>query len=75
MSTISAGNTTTTAIRITGDTTGNLVFTTSGSNTVALTLSNTQSIILGGPLQFADGSIANSTGAISITLQQSYGGF
>ena len=42
MSTISAGNTTTTAITVTGDTTGNLVFTTGGANTAALTLSNTQ---------------------------------
>jgi hypothetical protein len=42
MSTISAGNTTTTSIRITGDTTGNLVFATGGANATALTLSNTQ---------------------------------
>jgi hypothetical protein len=42
MSIISAGNTTTTAIVVTGDTTGNLVFTTGGANTTALTLSNTQ---------------------------------
>jgi hypothetical protein len=42
MSTISAGNTTTTAIKITGDTTGNLVFTTGGSNATALTLNNSQ---------------------------------
>jgi hypothetical protein len=42
MSTIRAGNTVTTAITITGDTTGNLVFTTGGANTTALTLSNIQ---------------------------------
>jgi hypothetical protein len=42
MSIIQAGNTTTTALIYTADTTGNLVFTTGGSNTVALTLSNTQ---------------------------------
>ena len=42
MSTISAGNTTTTSIIVTGDTTGNLIFTTGGANTTALTLSNTQ---------------------------------
>ena len=42
MSTISSGNTTTTAFVVTGDTTGNLVFTTGGANTTALTLSNTQ---------------------------------
>jgi hypothetical protein len=42
MSVIQAGNTTTTSLIYTGDTTGNLVFTTGGANTVALTLSNTQ---------------------------------
>ena len=42
MSIISAGNTTTTALTQTADTSGNLVFTTGGANTVALTLSNTQ---------------------------------
>lgn len=42
MSVISAGNTTTTTLTQTGDTTGNLVFTTGGSNTVALTLTNAQ---------------------------------
>jgi hypothetical protein len=42
MSIIAAGNTTTTALVQTADTTGNLVFTTGGANTVALTLSNTQ---------------------------------
>jgi hypothetical protein len=44
MSTISAGNTTTTAIVVTGDTTGNLVFATGGANTVALTIDSTQNI-------------------------------
>jgi hypothetical protein len=42
MSVISAGNTTTTSLIQVADTTGNLVFTTGGANTVALTLSNTQ---------------------------------
>lgn len=42
MSVIQAGNTTTTSLIYTGDTTGNLVFTTGGANTTALTLSNTQ---------------------------------
>jgi hypothetical protein len=42
MSTISAGNTTTTTITVTGDTTGNLIFTTGGANTTALTLTNAQ---------------------------------
>ena len=65
MSTISAGNTVSTSITITGDTTGNLVLTPfTGKN-----------VILTGPLEYADGSIANSTGAINITIQQSSGGF
>lgn len=42
MSYISTGNTTTTAFKVGADTTGNLVFTTGGANTTALTLSNTQ---------------------------------
>jgi len=70
MSTISAGNTISTSITITGDTSGNLVFTPfTGKN-----------VILTGPLQFADGTTANTaasgvSGAINVTLQQSYGGF
>jgi hypothetical protein len=70
MSTISAGNTISTSITITGDTSGNLVFTPfTGKN-----------VILTGPLQYADGTTANTAasavaGAINVTLQQSYGGF
>jgi hypothetical protein len=44
MSVIASGNTTTTALIYTGDTTGNLVFTTGGANTVALTIDSTQNI-------------------------------
>lgn len=44
MSVIQAGNTTTTSLIYTGDTTGNLVFTTGGANTVALTIDSTQNI-------------------------------
>jgi hypothetical protein len=67
MSTITAGNTVSTAITITGDTTGNL----------ALTPFTGRNVILGGPLQYADGSVANSasSGGLNVTLQQSYGGF
>ena len=43
MSTISAGNTTTTSIKITGDTTGNLVLATNGGTT-ALTIDTSQNI-------------------------------
>jgi hypothetical protein len=67
MSTITAGNTVSTAITITGDTTGNLVLTPfTGKN-----------VILTGPLEYADGSVANSasSGGLNVTLQQSYGGF
>ena len=42
MSFISAGNTTTTTLVVSGDTTGNLVFNTGGANTTALTISNAQ---------------------------------
>ena len=42
MSIIAAGNTTTTALVQTADTTGNLVFTTGGANTTALTITNAQ---------------------------------
>jgi len=48
MSIIAAGNTTTTALVQTADTTGNLVFTTGGANTTALTLSNTQAATFAG---------------------------
>ena len=50
MSTISAGNTTTTAFKVTADTTGNLT----------LTANATGKVILTSPLQFADGSTANT---------------
>jgi hypothetical protein len=48
MSVIQAGNTTTTSLVYRGDTTGNLVFTTGGANTVALTLANTQAATFAG---------------------------
>lgn len=50
MSTISAGNTTTTAFKVTADTTGNL---TLAPNTGAR-------VILTGPIQYADGTSANT---------------
>jgi hypothetical protein len=69
MSTISAGNTTTTTITITGDTTGNLTLAP---------LSGKQ-VILTSPLQFSDGTTqataAAVSGGLNVTLQQSYGGF
>lgn len=80
MSYISSGNTTTTAFKVGADTTGNLVFATGGANATALTLTNTQTTILAGPLQYADGTTSNTAsssiaGAVNVTLQQGYGGF
>jgi hypothetical protein len=69
MSTITAGNTVTTAITITGDTTGNLTLSANATGTVILTR----------PLQFSDGTTqataAAVAGAVNVTLQQGYGGF
>jgi predicted aspartyl protease len=74
MSVIQAGNTTTTSLIYTGDTTGNLVFTTGGANTVALTLSNTQAatfasnVIVTGSITATGGVIqgANAAPAFSV---------
>ena len=63
MSTISSGNTTTTALIYTADTTGNLVFTTGGANTVALTLSNIQAATFANNVTVA-GSITATGGII-----------
>jgi hypothetical protein len=69
MSTISAGNTITTSIRITGDTTGNLT----------LSANATGSVILTSPLQYSDGTTQTTAaavaGGLNVTLQQGYGGF
>jgi hypothetical protein len=69
MSTITAGNTVSTAITITGDTTGNLT----------LSANATGNVILTSPLQFSDGTTQDTAAAVSgglnVTLQQSYGGF
>jgi hypothetical protein len=51
MSVIQAGNTTTTSLIYTGDTTGNLVFTTSGANLTALTLDQNQVSSFGGSIE------------------------
>ena len=63
MSVIQAGNTTTTSLIYTGDTTGNLVFTTGGANTVALTLANTQAATFSGNVTVT-GSITATGGVI-----------
>lgn len=67
MSVIQAGNTTTTSLIYTGDTTGNLVFTTGGANTVALTLSNTQAatfannVTIAGTTTFTGATVLSNT--------------
>jgi Fe-S cluster assembly iron-binding protein IscA len=53
MSVISAGNTASTAVVITGDTTGNIVFATGGANTVALTIANTQASTFSSNVSFS----------------------
>jgi hypothetical protein len=79
MSFINAGNTTTTAFTVTGDTTGNVVLQSNGTNVATI---NAAGIILstGTALYYPDGSSANTaassiSGAINVTLQQGYGGF
>jgi len=51
MSYIAAGNTVTTAVTVNGDTTGNLIFTTGGSNLTAFTLDANQVSTFGGPIE------------------------
>jgi len=65
MSIISAGNTTTTALVQTADTTGNLVFTTGGANTTALTLTNTQGATFAGAVTISGAT--TQTGNITTT--------
>lgn len=64
MSVIQAGNTTTTSLIYTGDTTGNLVFTTGGANTVALTLSNTQSATFANSVAIS----GSTSGAVTLAV-------
>lgn len=71
MSVISAGNTTTTTLTQTGDTTGNLVFTTGGANAVALTLDNAQTATFQNPIKggaLITGTAQNSTSGTSIVF-------
>jgi len=68
MSTISAGTTTTTALTQTGDTTGNLVFATGGSNTTALTIDNTQKATFAGGVSMP-GSFAFKNRLINGAMQ------
>ena len=70
MSIIQAGNTTTTSLIYTADTTGNLVFTTGGSNTVALTIDSTQNITT--TQKFVSASMP--TGSILQVVQTNYTG-
>jgi hypothetical protein len=63
MSVISAGNTTTTSLTQTADTSGNLVFTTGGANTVALTLTNTQGATFAGTVTATGGVVVGASAA------------
>lgn len=76
MSIINAGNTVTTGLRFTSDTTGNVVIQSNSTNVLTV---NTAGIILssGTALYYPDGTTASSAvaGAVNVTLQQSYGGF
>lgn len=69
MSVIQAGNTTTTSLIYTGDTTGNLVFTTGGSNTTALTLANNQAATFAGALATALQGITSGSLPAGTVLQ------
>jgi hypothetical protein len=75
MSVISAGNTTSTAVVISGDTTGNLVFATGGSNATALTISNTQAATFAGTLATTSRGISAASvpvGSVIQTVVSSY---
>jgi hypothetical protein len=67
MSIIAAGNTINTAFTVTGDTSGNLVFTTSGGNLTALTLDNNQiSTFCSSIKETATVSTANATANVTL---------
>jgi hypothetical protein len=66
MSVIRAGNTASTSVVISGDTTGNLVFTTGNSNTVALTIANTQVSTFASNVTFSS-QIALSAGGMKFS--------
>lgn len=61
MSTISAGNTTTTAFKVTADTTGNVTLSPNAGGSVILTA----------PLQYADGTTANTSASVGTANVQS----
>lgn len=63
MSVIAAGNTLTTAYTVYADTTSNLVFTTGGANTVALTISSVQTSAFGSAVIETANATANAMGA------------
>jgi len=62
MSTISASTTTTTAYKVTADTTGTLVLQTGATPTTALTISSAQVVTLAQPLPLASGGTGSTTG-------------
>lgn len=69
MSVIRAGNTTTTAVVLVADTTGNLVFTTGGANTVAITVDSFQQTDFnGGIREKITVSAANATANVNFDV-------
>ena len=58
MSTISASTTTTTAYKVTADTTGTLVLQTGSSPTTAVTIDTSQNIVLAGTIRMAAYTVA-----------------
>lgn len=63
MSVIQAGNTTTTSLIYTGDTTGNLVFTTGGANAIAVTIGSSQTTAFSSTVIEAANASATGMGA------------
>ena len=67
MSYIAAGNTVTTALTVNGDTTGNLIFTTSGANTTAFSIDTNQvSSFFSSIEEKATVSTANATANVNL---------
>lgn len=78
MSTINAGTTLTTGLALTSDTTGNVVI--QANSTSILTVNSAGIILNSGVIRYPDGTTSNTaasavSGALNVTIQQSYGGF
>ena len=71
MSSIAAGNTLTTALVATGDTSGELVFKTNGNN-IAITADTSGNVAITGALTFSNGKEPVTTGK-SIAMAMIFG--